>query len=261
VVVEPSGYQPVGARRWVLLCVLAAACGLQFGCLQKGQPLVAERSPVFPDQNQRAYVVRQGDTLYSVAWRYELDHLGLARANGIKHPYVIYPGQRLRLITQLPAAERIRGDTPPKAADRTAAASAKTLEKPAQKPANKVAATRPGRWVWPLTATPSQEFGRGSKGLDFRLSSTSADTRAAAAGEVVYAGTGIGGYERLVIIKHSASLLSAYSFDGQLQVREKQNVRAGSVIANIRRRGPSQQALHFELRQNGKPIDPRRFLS
>lgn len=252
-VIEPSGYQQIGVLRWALPGLLIAVLSLQTGCMHKGQPLVAERSPVLSGQSQRDYVVQQGDSIYSIAWRYELDHLGLARANGIKPPFVIYPGQRLRLLTQLPRSERVRGSAKPQAAkpqDKVAA----TPPRPASRPSPAL------QWVWPLTAKPSVEFGRGSKGLDFRLVSASANTKAAAAGEVVYAGTGIGGYERLVIIKHSASMLSAYSFDGQLQVRERQQVSAGSVIANIRRRGPTQQALHFELRREGKPINPRQFL-
>ena len=64
----------------------------------------------------------------------------------------------------------------------------------------------------------------------------------------------------LIIIKHSPALLSAYSFDGALRVRESQTVPSGKVIADIRRRGPSQEALHFELRRDGRPIDPRQRL-
>jgi lipoprotein NlpD len=211
--------------------------------MTQGQPVVAERSPVLSGTTADSYLVRQGDTLYSIAWRYELDFRGLARANSIRAPYTIYPGQRLRLITQLPKSTRVRGGKDPA----PAVAPASTTERKLQ-------------WVWPLRLTPTQEFGGESKGLDFRLASTSDTVRAVAPGEVVYAGSGIGGFERLVIIKHSGSLLSAYSFDGRLQVREQERLQAGSALADIRPRGPTQQALHFELRRDGKPVDPRRYL-
>ncbi len=222
---------------------------------------MAERSPVLSEQRQHTYVVRQGDTLYSIAWRFELDHLGLARANGVKAPYMIYPGQNLRLVTQLPPAQRVR-DAGRAATRPSASPSSSRSAKPAPPaPPQPAARTQAQlRWVWPLDSKPTIEFGRGSKGLDFGLARPAADAMAAAAGEVVYAGTGIGGYERLVIIKHNAALLSAYSFDGQLKVREQQQVKAGGVIGNIRRRGPTQHALHFELRQHGKPVNPRNYL-
>ena len=220
--------------------------------MTRGQPLVADRSPVLSAGAGDSYLVRQGDTLYSIAWRYEMDYRGLARANSISAPYTIYPGQRLRLITQLPPSARVRN-----ASGRRSSGSVAQAPRPAAPAGTR---ERKLQWVWPLRLQPTQEFGGESKGLDFRLPSTTDTVRAVAAGEVVYAGSGIGGFERLVIIKHSGSMLSAYGFDGTLQVREQQGVKAGSAVAEIRRRGASQQALHFELRRDGKPINPREFL-
>ena len=227
---------------------------LQIGCAQPGKPVIAERSPVLSGENRRSYVVQPGDTLYSIAWRFELDHQGLARANSIRSPYTIYPGQSLRLVVQLPTGSRVSESS-------TASAKQAPKRTAAPRPAAP-AATRETdlRWVWPLRVPPSRNFGGASKGMDFRLSAATDTARAAAAGEVVYAGTGIGGFERLVIIKHNRALLSAYSFDGALKVREQQQVDSGRAIAEIRRRGPAQQALHFELRRDGKPINPRQYL-
>ena len=84
--------------------------------------------------------------------------------------------------------------------------------------------------------------------------------RAANGGEVVYAGNGLGGFERLIILRHGPHLLSAYGFDGKSMVAEKQIVKAGAVIADIRNRGRTKQSLHFELRRDGAPIDPRSVL-
>jgi lipoprotein NlpD len=241
------------------------------GCLAPGKPLVAERSPAYTsgpygsgDPLSKSYVVQKGDTLYSIAWRFELDYQGLARANGVRAPYRIVPGQRLSLVTQLAPSTRIR--TP----------VARPPEAPASQPNN--SSQQPSRteskdkvasgelasvWTWPLEIKPYAEFGRGNKGLDYRLGDDlrrNMAVRSTNAGEVVYAGTGIGGFERLVIVKHNASLLSAYSFDGSLRVAEKQTIKAGSELADIKNRGRSKQSLHFELRKDGQPINPRQFL-
>ncbi len=224
-------------------------------CLQTGQPVVADRSPVFHGSAHAGgargtYTVRKGDTLYSIAWRYELDYLGLARANGIRAPYIITPGQSMRLTTQLPKSTRLA-----RPATRTPTQGG-TTRAPAPAP---VPAQDTAKWVWPLTQKPDVEFGKASKGMDF-VFRTQNSVRAASAGEVVYAGNGLGGYERLVIIKHARDLLSAYSFDGHATVNEQQRVKAGDRVADIKNRGRAKQSLHFELRQDGEPINPRSVL-
>ena len=241
---------------------------LTSGCMQQGAPLIAERSPVFDAAKKPTYVVQRGDTLYSIAWRYGLEHRELASANGISAPYVIYPGQRLSVSAPLTIApERVRSNQdegPQKPQPRTGKqknpdADSKRVSKPGI-PAVEISKTTPGSWVWPLDIPPAKKFGQGSKGLDFRIELEQARPRAVAKGEVVYAGTGIGGYERLVIVKHSEALLSAYGFDGALAVREREQVQKAGVVGVARRRGPQQYALHFELREDGRPINPQRYL-
>ena len=89
-----------GIARKARLIVVIGAVALVAGCANPGRPPVAERSPVFSARPDH-YVVQKADTLYSIAWRYELEFAGLARANGLRAPYTIYPGQRLRLRVQL----------------------------------------------------------------------------------------------------------------------------------------------------------------
>lgn len=231
------------------------------GCLEKGQPLVVERSPVFnnaaPKQiisrpAPRHYTVRNGDTLYSIAWRFEYDYLSLARANGVSAPYVIHPGQTLRLTTQLPKSQRLVQTAPAAVSSSAAKFRPPTAPRP-----------ETHKWVWPLNQKPDVEYGKSSKGMDFAVAGGDANStkvRAAGAGEVVYAGNGIGGFERLVIIKHGSDLLSAYSFNGLAMVKEQQRVKAGEWVADIKNRGRLTQTLHFELRRDGEPINPRSVL-
>ena len=79
-------------------------------------------------------------------------------------------------------------------------------------------------------------------------------------GNVVYEGGGIGGFENLIIIKHSSELLSAYSFNGGVEVTEQQTVKSGDVLARIKPVSESGESVHFEIRRNGRPIDPKTLI-
>ena len=239
--------------------------------MHPGKPLIAERSPVFVSpptesgsSSVRVYTVRPGDTLYSIAWRFDLDHKGLARANGVAAPFTIRPGQRLRLINQLPPSPRISYKPEPREPDRTSASGTPRKVAPPVPHRDPVTSTAVNvAWVWPISRKPDVEFGKNSKGMDFKLPGGSAKAIpvvAANQGLVVYAGNGIGGYERLIIIKHAQDLLSAYSFNGQMLVAEQDTVKAGAKVADIKNRGRITQLLHFELRKDGKPINPRSLL-
>lgn len=220
----------VSARRVLAGALLA---WLLVGCAQTGKPPVAERSPVFgtpPD----SYRVEAGDTLYSIAWRFGLDHQRLARANGIAPPFTIYPGQRLRLREAAPARSPVREPRSP-------APSRPTAD---------------GPWQAPTGAPVARSFGDGNKGIDYRLGADHR-VRAAAAGDVVYAGSGLGGYRHLVIVRHGPEYLSAYSFDLAMAVAEGQLIKAGAVLADKVVGGRRPGTLHFEIRRHGDPVDPR----
>jgi len=222
---------------WRLVGPLLAAVLLAGGCAQTGNPPVAERSPVF-GARPSSYVVEPGDTLYSIAWRFDFDHRALARANDVRPPYTIYPGQRLRLAE----------------APRPAGRAAPPSRSPA--PVSRPAAPAAGAWRVPTAAPVSRPFGDGNKGLDYRLSAAH-EVRAAAAGDVVYAGSGLGGYRHLVIVKHNAEFLSAYSFDRGLAVTEGRRIKAGALLADNVDGGRRPGTLHFEIRRDGDPVNPR----
>jgi lipoprotein NlpD len=212
---------------------------LLVGCATQGRPLITERAQP-PDARVQIYSVRKGDTLYSIAWRFGLDVKQLAARNGLRAPYTIYPGQRLRL----------RGGAA------TASKPSATRQPRPAKPA--VAPGRPPTFAWPVAARPSREFGRGNKGLDFSIA---APTRVAAAapGTVVYSGTGLGGYQTFVIIRHAGGYLSAYGFNAPAAVAEGKTVKVGERLADIGGTGRAAK-LHFEIRKDGEPISPRSVL-
>ncbi|MEM1261841.1 MAG: peptidoglycan DD-metalloendopeptidase family protein [Pseudomonadota bacterium] len=187
------------------------------------------------------YVVRRGDTLYNIAWRFGLDHRDLARWNGLGDGRFIVPGQRLNLSG--PARPSV-GATP-----RTQT-PAPVVSPPADDPAP--------TWRWPLRGPILARFGADRGARTGVLIGATAGTKVAAAadGRVVYAGSGLISYGQLLIVKHSDTHLSAYGHNEALLVGEGAAVKIGQSIARVGL-GPGQQpALHFEIRRRGDPIDP-----
>ena len=241
------------------------------GTKSPGEPIPPRKLPRTPPRTPHksvsverhktpgSYLVRGGDTVYSIAWRYQLDFQQLTRANALAAPYTIYPGQTLRLGSV--TTSNLHKAKQPKTTRQNSKQNTRpnVVATSTQAPASKVIHAQNGEWVWPVGIAPSGDFTKARKGLDFTLQH-SANIKAAAAGVVVYAGNGIGGYERLVIIKHTQALLSAYSFNGNISVAEQQSVKAGAQVADIINTGRGSQTLHFELRRNGQPEDPRRKL-
>jgi lipoprotein NlpD len=215
--------------------VIGMACWLGFGC-------AAGR-----DYTPESYVVRPQDTLYSIAWRHDLDYHDLARWNDIGADYRIAVGQVLTLKPAGAMPPPASGKQPPRPA-------------PAAIPQAPVAANPgvPLRWIWPTehASAPRPVPGGGI----LLLGQLGQPIRAACGGRVVYAGNGIRGYGDLIIIKHEDNLLSAYAHTRELTVREGETVKGGEIIAQMGE-GPHEiAALYFEIRRNGKPIDPLPFL-
>ena len=209
------------------------------------------------DWDPDSYIVREGDTLYSIAERYDLDYRELARRNGIGTDYVIYPGQRIQLRGVAPSSGgSSRGPVVAKRDPTPPARPPRREVDPHQKVSN------PHRWVWPTEGEVVAAFGdAGSigKGLDIRGREGQV-VRAAAAGRVVYSGSGLIGYGQLIIVKHDDTFISAYGHNASLLVDEGDAVSAGQRIAKMGLGPGDEPLLHFEIRVEGQAVDPRLYL-
>lgn len=216
--------------------------------------------------------VQRGDTLYGIAFRNGIDVRDLAAWNGISAPYTIYPGQNLRLYPRGGDASRVAAQ-PPVPATSTLPSStrpATTAASPERPVVSPVAPTAPQpaapasdiRWRWPAEGVLQNRFVAGEptrQGIDI-TGDGGTPVNAAADGVVVYSGSGLVGYGELIIIKHNDAWLSAYGHNRARMVNEGALVKAGQQIAVMGRTGAPRDMLHFEIRYNGKPVDPLQHL-
>lgn len=240
-------------------------------------PVVSRDHP--PLQQQRSarpsvYRVRKGDTLYSIAWRFGIDYASVARWNGIRYPYTIYPGQKLRLT---PTTRNRVAETPSVKTPQTRGASSKNKPVVSGKqlsrssPKGVSSSQTEGKsgseslklqWLWPTDGSVVQRFVKGDpvrKGVKIE-GRYGTSINAAETGKVVYAGSGLIGYGRLVIIKHNKNYLSAYGYNKKIHVKEGDTVEKGIRIAEMGSDGNGKPMLHFEIRRNGAPVDPLKLL-
>jgi lipoprotein NlpD len=217
----------------------------------------------------QTYVVRPQDTLYSIAWRHDLDFRDLARWNNIGADFHIAVGQVLLLGPGAapPRESAPRESVPRESAPRSARAAEapQSGRPPPRAPSGHETQAVPrtlnaaSRWVWPTdTVGAPRPVPSGGILMSGRLGQ---EVRAASAGRVVYTGSGLRGYGNLIIIKHADSLLSAYAHNREMLVHDGQEVAAGQVIAHMGESSEHTAILYFELRQNGRPIDPLPFFS
>jgi lipoprotein NlpD len=226
-------------------------------------------------QPPAAYLVQRGDTLYSISFHYGLDYRKVAATNYIPAPYTIYPGRYLLLKETAPPPLPVSRPRPIISSGATASLPAATpsvptnklpVPKPAPKPvkanpaATEFVGSKVSAWRWPTSGRVTRGYSASvHKGID--ISGKRGDpVEAVAAGKVVYAGSGIVGFGALLIIKHNEVYLSAYGHNDRLLVAEGQSIRAGQKIAEKGNSGTDTVKLHFEIRKEGKPIDPKRLL-
>jgi lipoprotein NlpD len=235
------------------------------------------------------YMVQTGDTLYSIAFRAGLDYRELAQLNNISPPYRIFVGQTLRIDNKKytiisaqqqvssvkalkstkdrvkkPSQSQSKLTTANKAVARnnqTGYVQKQTVKQNATSTENSVSSAKV-RWAWPVRGPLLAGFSNaehGNKGLDIG-GKAGTPIKAAAAGEVVYAGNALRGYGNLVIIRHNDDFLSAYAHNRKLLVKERDTVVSGQTIAEMGNTDAPSVRLHFEIRFRGKSVDPKRYL-
>jgi lipoprotein NlpD len=256
-----------------VLAVLLSGCGPSWSPVDKRA--AGDRGYQMTEDGY--YRVRRGDSLYVIAFNFGLDWRDIAEWNGIRSPYVIYPDQQLRMSAPKPRNPGVAVTRPAKTpkgsttrdgtADPALAGqkrSAKTSSPAPSAPprSEPVSRSDPGRWLWPtegrvISAFKANDPARNGIEIGGREGQPVVAT---AAGEVVYSGSGLIGYGELIIIKHSDRMLSAYAHNKRRLVAEGQAVAAGQTVGEMGRNDRSQPLLHFEIRVNGTPQDPLRYL-
>jgi lipoprotein NlpD len=239
----------------VALCVLAA-CGSSHVVREGG----ARSSRVSTPKYGATVAVQRGETLYRIATNNGISPLDLATWNNVAPPYTIYPGQRLKLY---PGGGR-RTTPPPRSTTPSSSARPPVAAGGSKTPVQTVVAVAnsPFSWRWPTEGQLVGTYLSGDptrQGVDI-AGAGGQPVRAAADGVVVYSGSGLVGYGELVIIKHNDEWLSAYGHNRARMVNEGQVVKAGQQIAEMGRSGAARDMLHFEIRYNGKPVDPQQYL-
>lgn len=260
----------------VAVCSLLAACT---SSSRSGTTVVDRGSASVrkPAVTTGQYVVRPGDTLYSIAFRYGWDWKALAARNNISAPYTIRPGQAIRFdggqstgqpsvvknaTTVAPGVVNKPTSTTASASKSTSTTVAPSSQAAASSATSAASAGGVSGWIWPTNGTLIGRFasnGSLNKGIDI-AGQLGQPVLAASNGTVVYAGSGLRGYGELVIIKHSDTYVSAYGHNRRLLVREGQQVKVGQNIAEMGSTGTDRVKLHFEIRRQGKPVDPLQYL-
>jgi lipoprotein NlpD len=223
------------------------------------------------------YTVRSGDTLIRIGLDHGQSSRDLARWNNLDNPNRIEVGQVLRVVPPAGAAAVAKAvpqssvssaPTPalaplPPAADKPAPQAAAAASAPAAPASSAAPAVSPEddiAWIWPSSGPVLAGFDEvKNKGLDFG-GAAGDPVLAAADGRVVYVGAGLRGYGNLIILKHNNTYLTAYAHNQTLLIKEDQTVRKGQKIAEMGSSDADRVKLHFEVRRQGKPVDPSKYL-
>lgn len=269
---------------WMKTVVGAAAVTLTLvmtGCASKPQVNNQVRYAKAPD----FYTVRSGDTLSAISMRYGLDYISVAKMNNIPEPYRIYVNQSLRLKNNTSPGRGSQVNTQPlqaaesdikrqtielpstvnKAPVNTPPANTNKVEqitKPNTSPVQNPGAASSGiKWNRPTNGPviASYNLSKNIKGIQYS-GAIGDPIYASADGQVVYAADGLKEYGHLVLIKHSGGYITAYAHNNKLLVKSGENVKAGRKIAEMGNSGAQRVMLEFQIRLNGKPIDPANLL-
>jgi len=203
---------------------------------------------------RRFHQVRKGDTLYRIALTNQVSVKQLVAWNNLGSRSNIYPGQKLWVEP---------GDDTASAPSQPRTRRGNTKRVPVTRASRNSASPARGtiRWAWPvqgkILASYDQQSGR--KGINI-AGSAGTPIRAAASGTIVYQGSGLRGYGRLIIVKHNNDFLSAYAHCDSFLLKEGSRVKRGMEIAKMGATGTNRNQLHFEIRYQGNPVNPLGYL-
>ena len=261
---------PATLIKTLVLSTVVISTGVITGCATKPQVNNATRYATAPD----FYTVRSGDTLSGIAARYGLNYISVAEMNDISAPYRIYVGQSIRLkthttrrststqaVTQAAPIQRqiIAVPTPAPVTPATTVQTTPRVNTSA--PVTPVSTAAGLRWVKPSNGAILQQYNLASNIKGTRYSGNVGDpVFAAADGQVVYAADGLKEYGNLVLVKHINGYITAYAHNSKLNVKSGQNVTAGQKIAEMGSTGTNRTMLEFQVRLDGKPINPTAVL-
>ena len=250
----------------------ASGVGKQAPVLMEPSTAAVKQPPGFENAGLPGYyTVKPGDTLIRISLDHGQSAKDIARWSGVDNPNRIEVGQVLRVVppavsvasgvvtkpvTLASAAPVTGGGASAASADKQAA----LIPPVASAPATGAAAEDEIAWIWPTNGAVLAGFDEvKNKGLD--IGGVAGDpVLAAADGRVVYVGAGLRGYGNLIILKHNNTYLTAYAHNQTLLIKEDQSVRKGQKIAEMGNSDADRVKLHFEVRRQGKPVDPAKYL-
>jgi len=269
---------------WLNLLKISLIVGFLTGCATPTGPApvssisAASKKYDRPIISGAHYIVKRGDTLFSIAFAAGMSHKSLAINNKIPKPYTIYPGMKLTLSKNKPPIKVVKKTPVSKKWHKKLDSQKKpTYSKPVTKPKRSTKKPRSttkrvslssgkaqkiSKWIWPAKGRVVSVYSassQGNKGIDI-AGLNGSNIVASAAGKVVYAGSALKGYGNLIIIKHNDDFLSAYAHNKTLFVKEKQQIRQGQLIAKMGKTESKTVQLHFEIRFRGKSVNPVNYL-
>ncbi len=221
------------------------------GCAnESGAPVTNAWNDIGTTQTEHA--VQPGETIYSIAWRYNLSDQDLIQWNHLEKPYYVNIGQVIRLTPPPGFQAPVPVEAAPAFTPLASTESAKS--------ATPVTPAGTGTWNWPVKGKIIESYGQnGNKGIDLAVR-PGTEVTAVQEGTVVYAGNSLHGYGELLIIKQKNDLMTAYAHNSKLLVHEGSKITQGQVIAQSGDTEAKQAMLHFEVRKAGKPVDPMAYL-
>lgn len=241
--------------RKMLVFLIVLFSTLIQGCTPYNAPIIDLEQP--PSQLIKTHLVEEGETLYSIAWRYDFNVRELARINRLSEPYRVRKGQVISLDKNIKSASMPVIEKVKKAVSKVTDKSRSTAKTTINQSLTKLGQNKL-RWQRPITGKIIEAYNPRDlrKGVEIQAVS-GASVKSAARGVVVYAGDGLRDYGKLVIIKHTDYLLSAYGHNQKLLVKEGQVVDGSKIISKLGSSG----RLYFEIRKDGKPINPMTYIN